>query len=242
MSVKLNDRQRKKIAAANRRKRNGGPTDARQISSEVSVVPEYKDQRKKVYASGLKEAKERIARKKATFDLPEKVEMALQPLSRWLNRKRTSCILMNRDGKERELLPDKKGDHRILVHGCVARKMVSKVCMLVRITKNEDDNGNVIDGSWAIVPAEYRMINATTIQHVRKRRWWWLHRYWYEISFDGRVQPAHLLFDYGLNPAEKRRKMYITHEFVKVRKMDKENDYFRIWSRRNRDKQDNNNG
>ena len=32
--------------------------------------------------------------------------------------------------------------------------------------------------------------NYTTIQEVRLRPWFFLHRYWYEITFDGRVEPV----------------------------------------------------
>jgi hypothetical protein len=104
--------------------------------------------------------------------------------------------------------------------------------MLVRITKNEDSQGNIIDGSWAIVPAEYRMMRATTIQHMRRRPFFFLRRYWYEIDFDGRVQPAHMFFDYGLNPAERSQRFYVTHEYVPVRNQDAQNDYFRFWHKK----------
>lgn len=101
--------------------------------------------------------------------------------------------------------------------------------MFARITSNVDDDNNIIDGSWAIVPAEYRMMQATTIQTLRRRPFWLFRRYHYEISFDGRVQPAHLLFDYGLNPEYRRQRLYITREYVPIRGTDKQNDYFRLW-------------
>lgn len=227
----LSVKQRRQLARANRKKRGGGPTDERQIAPDVKVYTDdsYKDNRKKVFSHGLASARERIKAMHATFTLPEKVSTVLKPLSRLLRRKRTTCLVVNKDGRRREFMPDVPGRHRILVHGCVARQMVSGVCMLVRITNNEDKDGHVIDGSWAIVPAEYRMMKATTIQEVRRRPFFFLRRYWYEITFDGRVQPAHMLFDYGLNPCARSTRFYITHEYVPVRKQDVSNDYFRFW-------------
>jgi hypothetical protein len=231
----LNSRARRQIARANRKKKVASvPTDPRQISSDVHVYTDdsYKDKRKKVYSHGLAEAKERIKAINAKFNLPERISTALKPFKgalRFCCKDYTSCLITNRDGRVREFLPDTPGDHRILVHRSVARQMVSGVCMLVRITANEDKDGNTIDGSWAIVPAQYRMMNATTIQEVRRRPFFFLRRYWYEITFDGRVQPAHLLFDYGLNPMARRTRFYITHEYVPVRKQDATNDYFRFW-------------
>lgn len=226
----LSAKQRRQLARANRKK-NGGPTDARQIAPDVKVYTDdsYKDKNKKVFLHGLAAAKERIKAMHATFTLPEKVSTALKPLSRLWRRKHTTCLVVNKDGRQREFMPDVPGRHCILVHRCVARQMVSGVCMLVRITSNEDKEGNVIDGSWAIVPVEYRMMKATTIQEVRRRPFFFLRRYWYEITFDGRVQPAHMLFDYGLNPCARNTRFYITHEYVPVRKQDATNDYFRFW-------------
>ena len=230
----LNSRQRRQIARENRKHKRGAsaPTDERQIASSVKVYTDdsYKDKRKKVFSHGLKEARERIKAKNATFKLPERITTALKPLSRLFPKKKsTTCLVINKDGRAREFMPDVPGRHRILVHGCVVRQMVSGVCMLVRITSNEDKDGNIIDGSWAIVPAEYRMMNATTIQEVKRRPFFFLRRYWYEITFDGRVQPAHMLFDYGLNPMAERTRFHITHEYVPVRKQDATNDYFRFW-------------
>ena len=228
---------RRKIAAENnRKKRKDAPKDSRQIASDVHVYTDdsYIDKRKKVYTHGLKQAKERIAAKTAQFSLPETIDTVRRPLRRLLGllgfrTDVTSCMIVNRDGKTREFLPDKPGRHAILCHASVARRLVSGVCMLVRITACEDAKGQTIDGSWAIVPAEYRMMRTTTIQHLRLRPWFFLKRYWYEISFDGRVQPAHLFLDYGINPELKKRRFYITREFVKVRQQDATNDYFRFW-------------
>ena len=232
----LNSRQRKQIARNNKKRHRGGPTaptDARQIASGVHVYTDdsYIDKRKKVFTHGIAQAKERIKAINAKFDLPERIITALKPFKGVFRfpRKNTSCLIINRDGRARDFLPDIPGDHRILVHRCIARQLVSGVCMLVRITKNEDADGNIIDGSWAIVPAEYRMMRATTIQHLRRRPFFFLRRYWYEISFDGRVQPAHLLFDYGLNPLARKTRFHVTHEYVPVRNQDATNDYFRFW-------------
>lgn len=236
----LNSRQRKIIARKNRKGNckagHPVPTDPDQISPDVHVYTDdsYIDKRKKFFSHGLKEAKERIKAKQAVGNLKECIETSLRPLYRFLgiNLNRTTVLVINRDGRVRDFLPDVPGDHRILVHGCIAKKLVSGVCMLVRITKNEDSDGNIIDGSWAIVPAEYRMMRATTIQHLKRRPWFFLRRYWYEISFDGRVQPAHMLFDYGLNPIAEKTRFHVTHEFVPVRDQDITNDYFRFWHKK----------
>lgn len=230
-AVTLNSRTRKSIARKNKNRKDA-PTDARQIDSSVHVYTDdsYKDKRKKVFSHGMKEARERIAAKNAVANLKERINTALKPFRILLfKRNKTSCLVINRDGRARDFLPDVPGDHRILIHRCVARSLVSGVCMLVRITKNEDSQGHVIDGSWAIVPAEYCMMKATTIQHLRRRPFFFLRRYWYEISFDGRVQPAHMLFDYGLNPIARKTRFHITHEYVPVRNQDATNDYFRFW-------------
>ena len=192
----------------------------------------YKDRSKRVFSHGLQYAKERIRAAKAKFDLPEKVETVRRNLL-------TTCLIINRDGRQRRFMPDVPPCHKILVHGNIAKVLVSKVCMLVRITSNyTKDEDAWIDGSWAITPAEYRMMQATTIQHLRRRKWFLLRRYWYEISFDGRVQPAYLLLDYELEPAATKTRLWVTREYVLVAKEDKFNDYFRFWKDKpERDKQ-----
>ncbi len=229
-------RQEKKVLAKRMRRNKGGnvPGDSRQISSDVKVYNDdsYKDKSKRVYTAGMEEAKKRIADINARFNLPEKIDTLCRPFKyvlRLFRKSYTTCMVINHDGRQREYMPDIPGDHRILVHRSLAKRMVSEVCMLCRVTKNEDEQGNIIDGSWAIVPAQYAMMKATTIQHMRRRRWFFLHHYWYEIDFDGRVQPAHMLFDYGLNPMATHTRFYVTHEYVKVRKTDATNDYFRFW-------------
>lgn len=214
----INRRTRRAIKAGRPKNRNVVVTDDKIIYKDDS----YKDKSKKVFSHGLKAAKERIEAAKAKFDLPEKIKTKRQKLL-------TRCVVVNRDGRSREFLPDIKPQHKILVHGSVARVMVSSVCMLCRITACEDKNGNYIDGSWAVTPAEYKMINVTTIQHVRRRPFFFLRRYWYEISFDGRVQPASLFMDYQVDLEARRRSFWITREYVPVAKSDKFNDYFRFW-------------
>lgn len=182
----------------------------------------YKDKTKRVFSKGMQYVKDRLAAQKAKFDLPEKVETVKRNF-------RSKCLIINRDGRQREFLPDVPSDHRILVHRSVAKVMVSRVCMLLRVTACEDKDGQYIDGSWAITPAEYRMMNGTTIQHVRRRKWFFLRRYWYEISFDGRVQPGGLFYDYGLPVESERQALWLTREYVLVAKTDKFNDYFRFW-------------
>lgn len=216
-----NNRHARRAANSRRRRYNKN-----RIVTEDKVVykdDSYKDKTKRVFSHGLNYAKERIASAKKKFDRPERIETVRRDLL-------TDCLVINRDGRERAFMPDVPPCHKILVHGCIAKVLVSKVCMLVRITRNyEKDTDKWIDGSWAITPAEYRMMQATTIQHLRRRRWFFLRRYWYEINFDGRVQPAHLFYDYELDPTASKVRLWVTREYVPVAKTDKLNDYFRFW-------------
>lgn len=183
---------------------------------DKTLINGYIDPLKKVSRSAKEYIDERIKQMHQKFNLPEKVNMERLPM-------KTTIKVLNIQGKQRELLPDRKGCYKILCKGKLAKVMTSGVCMFVRIT-------NAIDGSWAIVPAQVAMGNVTTIQEVRKRSFAWLRRYSYEISFDGHVQPAQLFFDYGLRPDMKSMKFYVTREYVKVRgKNEDYNDYFRLW-------------
>lgn len=164
----------------------------------------------------------------AKAKLPEKLVMARR------NYLSTVCVI-NREGKKRELLADKKGRHVMLCHGKMARIFVNDVCIFAKIqksiTKGEGENASEEwhDGSWSICPAKVAMSNSTTIQDVRLRPWFFLHRYWYEITFDGRVQPAMMFSDYNLNPERKKQHFFVTREYVKVRNQNAENDYLRFW-------------
>ena len=195
-------------------------------SGDVKVVykdDSYIDKTKKVFSHGMQAVKERLKQKNEHFDLPERIITERRPLL-------TSCLIINREGKERDFLPDRNPIYKILVHGSVVKDMVSKCCMLVRIARNRTvETDEYLDGSWAITPAAYSMMATTTIQHVRRRPFWFLRRYWYEISFDGRVQPAHLLFDYDLDPLAKKTRLWITREYVPIVHTDRFNDYFRFW-------------
>lgn len=185
-------------------------------SQKKELINGYIDPLKKVSKSAKEYIDERIKQMHRKFDLPDRVSTERTPM-------RTKVKVINIPGKQRELLPDKKGCYKILCKGKLAKVMKSGVCMFVRIT-------NAIDGSWAIVPAQVAMANVTTIQDVRKRSFSWLRRYSYEISFDGHVQPAHLFFDYGLRPDMKSMTFHVTREYVKVRgKNEDYNDYFRLW-------------
>jgi len=199
-------------------------TDNKIIKSDRVVYKDdsYKDKAKKRNASFVHEALERIKKKNATYPLPESVQSIRRPLL-------TDALLINRDGRDRTLLADKPGKHLLLVHRNVAKVMKSKVCMFARITTNKDSSGRFIDGSWTIVPAQVRYMNATTIQHVKRRKLFFLHKYWYEISFDGRVQPAYLLYDYDVDPLCRKLHLWITREYVKVKKTGEDNNFFRIW-------------
>lgn len=205
--------------------------DAEQSSASSGNVATENTPKKVFHADHVRDVKKYINRLKQKIELPFKIE-ALR------KGKISTVIILNKDGKERELLPDKPGVHKILCHGSVARAITSNMCVITKITKNEQEvegkDGNEeylwIDGSWSIAPCSPAMLTGTTVQHLRKRPFWFLRRYWYEISFDGRVQPGSLFYDYRIDPLTRRLKMYVTHEFVKVRYKDNtENDYFRFW-------------
>lgn len=190
------------------------------------------------HAENVQKVKNYISRLKQKITLPFQVHT--------LRRGKISTVLIiNRDGRERELLPDRPGDHRVLCHRSVARTITSSMCVFSKITQSERiikpgdtlPDGTVseverrefIDGSWTIAPCAPAMLNGTTVQHVRRRPFFFLRRYWYEISFDGRVQPGGLFYDYGISPLTRRQRLYITHEYIPVRHSDAENDYFRFW-------------
>lgn len=218
------NRQARRIAKHYARKRNKQQKLVKSDDPKIVYHDDsYIDKTKKVFTSGMKAVKERLAKKNEKFDLPERIITERRPM-------RTTCLIINREGKERAFLPDKAPQYKILVHGSVARKMVSKCCMLLRIARNRTiESDEYLDGSWAITPAAYSMMTSTTIQHVRRRPWFFFRRYWYEITFDGRVQPAHLLFDYDMNPAATKTRLWITREYVPIQKTDRYNDYFRFW-------------
>lgn len=230
---KLNRSQRRSLSRLNKRKgqtrsvgRNSVAANKVEYSDKIVYKDDsFKDKTKRVFSSGIKAARERIAEAKKVITLPTFITTARRKL-------RTTALLINVDGHKRTFLPDYRGRHCLLVHRNIARELVSSVCMFVRITANFDDNGKRLDGSWAIVPAQYEMINATTIQHLRLRPFFFLRRYWYEISFDGRVQPAHLLYDYGIDPERRRQRLHVTREYLPVRNTDETNDYFRLWLHR----------
>ena len=220
---KINRHARRAMERTNRKTRTTRLVKEKDGDSVVYHDDSYKDKTKKVISHGMQFVKDRLAMmKESGHERPEKVNTVRLPFL-------STCLVLNRDGKERELLPDRKPVHKILVHRSVAKVMISRVCMLLRVTANEDKEGKYIDGSWVISPADYRMLNVTTIQHVRRRPWFFLRRYWYEIDFDGRVQPASLFYDYRLDVTSHRQRLWMTREFVEVAKEDAFNDYFRLW-------------
>lgn len=162
----------------------------------------------------------KVKKSKEHFELPETVSTTRYP-------KITRVKVINKDGRYRELLPDVPGQHKILCHKSVAKVITSGACIIVQITKSKD--GSPQDGSWAICPEAVAMANTTTVQFVRRRSWWWLRRYSYEISFDGRIQPAGLFWAYGLNPEIEEQSFYLTHETVTVKSTGELNHYFRFW-------------
>ena len=177
------------------------------------------------HAENVRKVKNYIRRLKQKITLPFEIQT--------LRKGDVSTVLIiNREGKQRELMPDKRGCHKILCHAKVAKVITSNMCILSKITQHEritDEGRQWIDGSWSIAPCSPAMLTGTTVQHVRRRPFWFLRRYWYEISFDGRVQPASLFYDYDINPITLKHRFFITHEFIKVKNKDAENDYFRFW-------------
>ena len=167
MTPKINRHNRRKMQ---RHKKKVSTTKLVKEDPQTHYTDDsYKDKTKRVFKSGMQYVKDRLEAAKAKFDLPEKVDTVRRNY-------RSKVVIINRDGREREFLPDIPPQHKILVHRSVAKVMVSKVCMLVRITASRNKEDKYIDGSWAITPAEYQMMNGTTIQHVRRRSWFFLRR------------------------------------------------------------------
>lgn len=182
-------------------------------------------QQKVFHAKTVREVRERIKRIKQKITLPFEIKALREG-------EVSQVLILNRDGKVRELLPDKPGCHKILCHAKVAKVIKSSMCVLSKITQHEryvDGNRQWIDGSWSIAPCHPAMLNGTTVQHVSRRPFWFLRRYWYEISFDGRVQPGSLFYDYDISPLKRRQLMFLTHEFIQIRNSTERNDYFRFW-------------
>ena len=226
-TISTNRHQRRYLDSRRKReaKKRINKTNANRVELTDHIVytdDSYKDKHKVSGGKAMEYLKKRIADKNKIFHLPKFIKSTRDKLL-------TTALLVNKDGHQHAFLPDRPPRHCLLVHRNVARALVSGCCMFARITSNVDDDGNIIDGSWAITPAEYRMMQATTIQTLRRRPFWFLRRYHYEISFDGRVQPAHLLYDYGLNPESRRQRLFVTREYVPIRGSDKKNDYFRLW-------------
>lgn len=200
---------------------------AREKKTADAKTEEQPQQQKKVFnKKAFDKMQAVIDRMHAKAKLPDCLTMA--------NRKYLSTVcVINKDGKKRELLPDKKGRHVMLCHGKMARIFTNDFCQIVKIQKSfsNDKTKRELwnDGSWAIVPCRVEVSNSTTIQEVRRRPWFFLRRYWYEITFDGHVQPAMMMVDYNLHPERKKQHFWVTREYVKVRNTDAENDYLRFW-------------
>jgi hypothetical protein len=198
----------------------------KRIQKNVKCVEEQikKEESPKVYHKDIaEEVKRRIARKKQKYDLPSHTE----PVKRNVV---SNCMVINIDGKSRELLPDKPGVHKILLHGKIAKLITSKMCLIHKITKSEvieNDIRKYIDGSYAISPCSPKMLNGTTVQHLKKRKLWFLKKYWYEINYDGRVQPSVHFYDYGIDPTAKRQRFCLSNDIFSVK--DKEENIIRFW-------------
>lgn len=197
---------------------------AEKRKAEASAVDG--DKSKVFHAGAVAEVKKRIARIKESVKNPFRIESLRRGVI-------SRVLVINRDGKKRELLPDKPDRHVILCHGCVAKVITSGVCVFSKVTQHEyiSDEGtrSWIDGSWTIAPCSPAMLRGTTVQHVRRRSWFFLRRYWYEISFDGRVQPAGMFYDYDIDPRRPQQSFYVTHEYIPVKGSEMENSWLRFW-------------
>lgn len=204
-----------------------------EAKNNPDTEPAPKEKQKIFHADHVKDVKDYIKRLNKKIKLPFTVDT--------LRKGKVSDVLViNIDGRVRELFPDIPPKHKILCHGKVARVITSGMCVFAKITQHERIDAETgrewIDGSWTIAPCSPAMLNGTTVQHVRRRKWFFLHRYWYEISFDGRVQPASLFYDYDIDPTTTKQRFYVTHEYIKVRNSNVENDYFRFWKNKTNSK------
>lgn len=195
---------------------------------EASAHKKQEEPKKVFHKEAFDRVQKMIDRLHAKAKLPDSLTMARRKYQS------TVCVI-NREGKKRELLGDKKGRHVMLCHRKMASIFVNQMCIFAKIQKSfthgegENSAEEWHDGSWSICPCKAAMTNRTTIQEVRRRPWFFLHRYWYEITFDGHVQPAMMFSDYNLHPELKKKHFYVTREYIKVRNQDAENDYLRFW-------------
>lgn len=192
--------------------------EARILDEKPQLIDGYKDPAKVFHAGVDKAIREKIARMKQKFSLPESI-------TSYVHSKVSDVLVINRDAQPRELLPDIPSRHVMLCHRSLARVIESGVGIFSKIT-------TAPDGSWVLCPAAVSMLNQTTVQHVRRRSFWFLRRYSYEISFDGRVEPAMMFYDYGLDPSRTKQRFYVTNEMVPIRDTDKFNTFFRFWLKR----------
>ena len=212
--------QHKRLMAQKREAEENAVPDGSPSGNDAHI-----DKKKVFHADVAREVRQRIARMKEKITLPFRIES--------LRRGQISKVLIiNIDGKQRELLPDKPGCHKILCHASLAKVITSGVCVFTKITEHEQIEGESrkwIDGSWIISPCTPAMLRGTTVQHVQRRPFRFLRRYWYEISFDGRVQPAGMFYDYDIDPLKRKQVFYVTREYVKVKNTQHENNFLRFW-------------
>lgn len=229
--------QRKRAARLARRAKRQEKVAVRESTADHSADADaadqsYIDRAKVVHRRTVDAVRSRISRLKETIKLPFQVET--------LRRGRVDDVIVeNIPARRRELLPDVPPRFRILCHARVARIISSGVCVFSKITEHQRfDEGRrtFIDGSWTIAPCTPAMLRGTTVQHVSRRPWAFFRRYSYEISFDGRVQPGMLLVDYDIDALTRRRRFFVTHEFVRVKGTDHENDFIRFWRTRPEEK------
>lgn len=176
------------------------------------------------HADTVKAVKERIARLKKKIKLPQSIIPEGVSFV-------APCVVINRDGVTREILPDTAPQHKILLTRRAAKVITSRLAVFAKVTQHEeirDGQRTWIDGSWTIAPAHPAMINGTTVQHLSRRFLWFLRRYPYAMSFDGRVQPAALFYDYDIDPCATRQKMWLRLEWMTVKGTDRRNSWFRI--------------
>lgn len=197
------------------------PAKSTPIEKAKQLINGYIDPTKVFHKDIDAAVRKRINRMHEVFHLPASFT------SRFV-KSVSDVLVINHEGRKRELLPDIPPRHVMLCHRSMARVIESGLGMFAKISEDSD-------GCWALVPTSVDMLNRTTVQHLRRRPFWFLRRYAYELSFDGRVEPSMMLFDYGITPDKPQQRFTVTFERVPIRDQPgKFNQFFRFWlSKRN---------
>lgn len=189
--------------------------DSKPQQEKKKLINGYIDPDKVFHGKVDKAIRKRISRMRNHFALPSCIQSLRTPYL-------SDVLVINHPGRTRELLPDVPPRHVMLCHHSLARVIESGIGIFTEITSDTD-------GHWALCPAGVDMLNQTTVQHVRRRPFWFLRRYGYEISFDGRVEPPMMLARYDIDPTRQKQRFYVSYERVKIKDSEKYNSFFRFW-------------